>query len=203
MANQHYLRLVCLSDTHGLHDQVAVPDGDVLLHAGDVSRRGELLEVIEFNRWLGTLPHRHKVVIAGNHDFLFEQEPGLAASLITHATYLNDTEIQIEGVRIWGSPISPWYHDWAFNRQPGAEIQRHWDLVPPGTDILITHGPPHGVLDLTRTGQMVGCPSLRQMVAKIGPRLHLFGHIRFVNACLLNARYEPVNAPVVIDWPLA
>jgi Icc-related predicted phosphoesterase len=209
------MRIVCLSDTHGLHKQVAVPDGDLLLHAGDVSRRGGLAEVIEFNRWLGTLPHPHKVLIAGNHDFLFEQEPALAASLITNAIYLNDSGVEIGGIRIWGSPISPEYHNWAFNRQRGAIIRRHWNLIPAGTDILITHGPPLGVLDLARDGQATGCSDLLEVVEKIGPKLHLFGHIheaygqlqrggtRFVNASSLNANYEPVNPAVVFDWPLA
>ncbi|MCU0449145.1 MAG: metallophosphatase domain-containing protein [Bernardetiaceae bacterium] len=207
------MRLVCLSDTHGLHGQIAVPEGDLLLHAGDVSRRGELTEIIEFDRWLGTLPHPHKVIVAGNHDFLFEREPHLAASLISNAIYLNDSGVEIGGVRIWGSPISPSFHNWAFNRERGADIRRHWDLIPAGTDILITHGPPQGVLDLTLDGQAVGCADLREVVQKINPGLHLFGHIHeawgqqrlgstlFVNACVLD-RYQPAHPVVVLDWPL-
>jgi Icc-related predicted phosphoesterase len=208
------MRLVCLSDTHGLHDQIVVPDGDLLLHAGDVSRRGKLSEIIEFNRWLGTLPHPHKVVIAGNHDFLFEKEPSLAASLISNAVYLNDSGVEIGGIRIWGSPISPEYHDWAFNRERGAEIRRYWDMIPPETDILITHGPPRGVLDQTQGGHLAGCADLAEVVEKIGPKLHLFGHIHeaygqlrlgntlYVNASVLNFSYEPVHPVVVLDWPL-
>jgi predicted phosphohydrolase len=101
------MRLVLISDTHQRHDRLVVPDGDVLVHAGDFSTRGGVEEVARFNAWLGTLPHKHKVVIAGNHDFLFEREPVLARSMLTNATYLEDSGVTIEGVRFWGSPWQP------------------------------------------------------------------------------------------------
>lgn len=206
------MKIVCLSDTHGLHRQVEVPEGDILLHAGDVSKRGKEHEIIEFNEWLGELPHPHKIVIAGNHDFLFEQQPKLAESLITNAIYLNDTFLEINGIKIWGSPISPWYHDWAFNRKRGAEIKQHWDLIPEGIDILITHGPPFGMMDFTVTGHTVGCEELARVVTRIKPKVHLFGHIHegygqvktedtlFINASNLDLNYKVVNKAVVINW---
>jgi Icc-related predicted phosphoesterase len=208
------MRLVCISDTHGLHGQMVVPEGDILLHAGDLSKRGEPYEISIFDDWLGTLPHPTKIIIAGNHDFAFERDPGLAQSLIRNAIYLNDSGVEIDGVKFWGSPISPWFHDWAFNRHRGADIRRHWDLVPAGTDVLITHGPPLGILDLTRDGDRVGCEDLLAAVQRVNPRLHLFGHIHeaygqqtigntlFVNASMLNFRYQATNAATVIDWPL-
>jgi predicted phosphohydrolase len=94
-----------------------IPDGDLLIHAGDVSSRGRLEEIEMFNEWMGSLPHRHKVVIAGNHDFFFERYPKEAKRLITNADYLNDSGILIDGFRIWGLPIQPWFYDWAFNRK--------------------------------------------------------------------------------------
>ncbi|MBC7410804.1 MAG: metallophosphoesterase, partial [Arcicella sp.] len=114
---------------------------------------GRIEEIEMFNEWMGSLPHRHKVVIAGNHDFFFEKYPKEAKRLITNATYLNDSGILIEGLHIWGSPIQPWFYDWAFNRKRGKDIRKHWDLIPTNTDILITHGPPFGILDATERGE--------------------------------------------------
>jgi Icc-related predicted phosphoesterase len=205
------MKIVCISDTHGGHDRMLIPDGDILLHAGDMSKRGREAEIRDFNAWLGTLPHRHKVVIAGNHDFLFESDPIFAESLITNAVYLNDSEITVAGLRIWGSPITPWFYDWAFNRFRGADIRPHWDLIPIGIDILITHGPPVNILDNTISGKNVGCEDLSEAIARVRPRLHLFGHIheaygvahqdqtQYINACMMDISYQPVNQAIVIE----
>lgn len=207
------MRIVMISDTHGLHRRVRIPDGDLLLHAGDLTNHGELDQVADFNDWLGTLPHRHKFVIAGNHDFCFEESDG-AARLLTNATYLLDSGVTVEGLRIWGSPWQPWFFDWAFNLQRGPEIRAKWKLVPDATDILITHGPPRGFGDRTDSGEDAGCADLlAEIRERIRPRLHVFGHIHegygqwndgettFVNASTCNLDYDPVQPPIVIDWP--
>lgn len=206
------MRLVLLSDTHQRHDQVAIPDGDVLVHAGDFSRTGTVREVTTFNVWLGTLPHRHKVVIAGNHDFLFEREPQVARSLLTNATYLEDSGATIDGLRFWGSPWQPRFFDWAFNLDRGAPLKAKWDLIPTGTDVLIVHGPPHGVLDRTLRGEAVGCDALRATIERLQPRLFVCGHIheaygeqrlggtRCVNASSCDVRERPVHPLIVVDW---
>ncbi|MDJ1502389.1 metallophosphatase domain-containing protein [Xanthocytophaga agilis] len=205
------MRIVCISDTHGAHSEIAIPDGDLLIHAGDISKRGKEPEIIDFNDWLSTLPHRHKVIVAGNHDFLFERNAKRAESLLTHAVYLRNTDVKIEGLTIWGSPITPWFFDWAFNRQRGADIRRYWDRIPINTDILVTHGPPRGILDKTDRGDTVGCDDLLEAVWKVKPKLHLFGHIheaygqievdnmQFINASIMNLNYKPVNDPIIID----
>jgi Icc-related predicted phosphoesterase len=205
------MKIVCISDTHSLHRQFQIPEGDILLHAGDVSKRGRLPEIVEFNDWLGTLPHPHKIIIAGNHDFLFEQEPLVAKSLISNAIYLEDSGVEIAGLKIWGSPMSPWFFDWAFNRERGEEIRRHWQMIPSDTQILITHGPPFGILDLTIHSQQVGCEDLLATVEGLQPQIHLFGHIheaygkhtigntQYINASLLDVNYKPVNQPIVIE----
>ena len=125
--------------------------------------------------------------------------------------YLNDSGIEIEGTKFWGSPIQPWFHDWAFNRVRGEEIKRHWDLIPMDTDVLITHGPPFGLLDMCANGERVGCKDLLETIAKIRPRVHAFGHIHekygiarvdktiFVNACCLNESYVPTHNPIDIE----
>jgi Icc-related predicted phosphoesterase len=205
------MKIVCISDTHSLHNAFQIPEGDILLHAGDISKRGRLPEIVEFNNWLGTLSHRHKIIIAGNHDFLFEQEPAVAKSLITNALYLEDSGVEIEGIKIWGSPMSPWFFDWAFNRERGEEIRRHWQMIPANTDILITHGPPFGILDLTIHSKQVGCEDLLEIVTSLAPKTHLFGHIheaygkrkigktQYINASLLDVNYKPVHQPIVLE----
>jgi len=210
------LNLVLISDTHGLHDQLSLPSGDIILHAGDVSSRGTEKEIIEFLDWFKDLNYQHKIFIPGNHDFFFEKKSPktIAAIIPPSVTYLNDSGVEIEGVKIWGSPITPWFFDWAFNRQRGTEIKKHWDLIPSDTDILMTHGPVHGILDKTIAGVAAGCKELLKKIENSNIKLHLSGHIhegygervvngvRYINASVLNVRYRQVNAPVTLDFDL-
>lgn len=206
------MRIVFISDTHTRHREVRVPEGDILVHSGDISGRGGAKEISLFMAWMDQQPHAHKVMIAGNHDFLAERNPEEFLSLVpSGVTYLNDSGVEIAGLKIWGSPIQPWFHDWAFNRQRGPEIDVHWKKIPSGTDLLITHGPPYGILDTTTNGEKVGCADLLRRVEEIRPRIHVFGHIHeaygqhhqngthFINASSLNHRYMPVFDPVVVD----
>ncbi len=205
------MRIVCLSDTHDFHDRLVVPDGDVLLHAGDATMGGKPFQVEAFARWFAARPHRHKIVVAGNHDRMFERTPTQARTLLRNVVYLQDDEITVDGLRIWGSPWQPWFHDWAFNLERGPQIAAKWELIPAGIDVLITHGPPAGILDRTSRGEDVGCADLRRELQRIRPRLHVFGHIheaygtveidgtRYVNASICTERYHPVQLPIVVD----
>jgi predicted phosphodiesterase len=207
------LRLVIVSDTHGFHD-ASLPDGDVLIHAGDGCKRGTIDEA---RAWLDALrrqPHPHKLVIAGNHDRCFETTPELVRPLTHGLTYLQDDVTTIAGLRFWGAPWQPWFLSWAFNLQRGAEIAEKWALIPADIDVLVTHGPPHGILDRTYDDRPVGCEELRRVVDRIAPRVHAFGHIHeaygtqvqgrtlFVNASICTLRYQPDQAPIVVDLPL-
>lgn len=200
-----------------------MPHGDVLVHCGDITAHGHLREVEAFVAWLAVQPPRHKVFIAGNHDSALENDPaaGHAIAAAAGVIYLDDAGCSIDGVRFWGSPITPRHMDWSFMRDPGADIQQHWDLVPDETDVLITHGPPWGILDtLYRQGggaEHTGCPSLLASLSRIRPRLHLFGHIHeghgvhpvtdvhsddvtaFHNVATMNEFYSIANAPVIIE----
>lgn len=205
------MRIVCLSDTHDLHGQLEVPDGDLLLHAGDATMSGTPQQIEEFDAWLARQPHRHKVVIAGNHDWGFQRTPARARSLLRHATYLEDSLAEVAGLRIWGAPWQPWFYDWAFNLARGPQIAAKWALIPDGIDVLITHGPPLGILDRTSRGDAVGCADLLAALVRVRPRLHVFGHIHeaygrldrdgciFVNASNCSERYRPVQPPIVVD----
>jgi len=104
---------VCISDTHGLTDQEnfpPVPDGDILLHAGDISQQGNVDHIAQFNAWLGSLPHQYKIVIAGNHDKMLD--PNLNETsremkrLLTNCIYLEDDAVYIKGIKIYGTPFS-------------------------------------------------------------------------------------------------
>ncbi len=205
------MRIVCISDTHGLARGIAVPDGDLLVHAGDLSAHGEPQQVAAEARWLRSLPHRHKVVIAGNHDFLFERSPSAARALMEGLVYLEDEETEILGLRIYGSPWQPEFCGWAFGLPRGPEIRAKWDRIPAGIGLLVTHGPPMGIGDLTTYGEHVGCADLLEGVRRVRPRWHVFGHIHegrgvteaegttFVNASVCTASYRPTNVPIVLD----
>ncbi len=172
------MQLVVLSDTHGNHRDIAVPDGDLLIHAGDFgSMFGSIDELREFNDFLGELPHRHKIFVAGNHDFCFERENEDARNTLTNARYLQDESVEIEGVKFYGSPYQPQFLNWAFNLPRGQPLWRKWQLIPPDTDVLITHCPPHGIGDRTYYRRHVGCKELLARVTEVKPRLHVFGHI--------------------------
>ena len=171
------MRIVLLSDTHAQHDDLDVPDGDVLIHAGDFCSTGTLHEVESFGRFLARLPHAHKVVVAGNHDFACEETPQEAREALGEVHYLFDSGVELDGVRFWGSPWQPVFMNWAFNLPRGEPLRAVWERMPSDVDVLVTHGPPHGILDETHRGQHVGDEALRQRVLAVRPRLHLFGHI--------------------------
>ena len=140
------MRIVCIADTHELHRELVVPPGDLLIHAGDItffSRRPRMYR--HFDLWLGELPHRHKIIIPGNHDFLLEDP--LERNAITNATLLVDSGVEIEGLKIWGSPVTPLCGG-AFWMPTAADRRRHWARIPEGLDILVSHGPPLAFLTL-------------------------------------------------------
>jgi predicted phosphodiesterase len=207
------IRLVFISDTHGFHD-IEVPAGDVLIHAGDGCNRGTLDEARRWGAFLHAQPHRHKLMIAGNHDRCFESDlDGARRTLPASLVFLHDSGCEVEGMRVWGAPWQPWFLSWAFNLPRGPELASKWALIPDATDILITHGPPHGILDRTSSGEAVGCEDLRRAIERVRPRVHAFGHIHegygtafvdgtmFVNASTCTLSYRPTNPAIVIDLP--
>ena len=200
------MRLVLTSDTHSKQDLIKnLPDGDVFVHAGDFMTSGlHPEEILSFNRWLGRQPIEHRVVCGGNHDRLFESSGVLARELLSNATYLENTGVTINGVSFWGSPYTPEFSNWAFMYRRGAEAKRCWEQIPTGLDVLITHGPPYGILDQTAAGgKHQGCEELLKAVKAKKPKVHVFGHIhggagtfeegdtRFINAAYLDEQYRP------------
>jgi len=207
------LKFVVISDTHCRHYSLKLPKGDVLIHAGDITYRGRQDEVEDFLKWFKVQPFQHKIFIAGNHDFFFQQaKKHVIESLIPkEVIYLNDSGTVIDGFKVWGSPITPFFFNWAFNRLRGATINKHWNLIPNDTDILITHGPVFGILDSVLSEKNVGCKDLLKKVQAIKPKVHICGHIHesygkvkvadtiFINACVLNESYEMANPPITFQ----
>lgn len=219
------MRVVCISDTHGLHGRIEVPEGDLLLHAGDICNHGQSNEVKAFRKWMRDLPHPHKVLIAGNHDWALDcfsdhhraAKPEKVARLVEQFAedgihYLQDSSVTIEGLNIYGSPWQPLFFHWAFNLpRKGPELYARWKAIPEDTDILLTHGPPHGILDLSASGHQTGCERLEERLRNLNVRLHVFGHIHeaygtqtqgsriYANACSCDLDYRPVNPPLVFE----
>lgn len=227
-------RLVCVSDTHLSHEQgssvlpaFTVPPGDVFVHAGDMTWSGTLDEIVRAMKWILRLPHPHKVIIAGNHDRLFERNNALARSLVPESiVYLEDQPVEVMGLSFYGSPWTPRFLNWAFNLDRGGPLREKWAMIPHKLDVLVTHGPPYGVLDEvpvepkhglwepgSRLKEHVGCGELRKVVMdKARPKLHLFGHIHcsrgvhktghtvFVNAAIVDDMCEPRAHAVVVDF---
>lgn len=219
------MKLVFLSDTHNLHDQILVPNGDALFHSGDFSVYGNEAEAVNFARWFRNQPHKHKVVIAGNHDkFAVNNYTLLKEALGPDVTYLDNQGAIIEGLVIWGSPWTPTFgQGWAFNADPGEDIQRHWAKIPDDVNILLTHGPAYGILDWTynwqppHDKQHVGDYDLLVRLRELKDlKIHAFGHIHdphgFVfgvnDSIAVNAAntiispsrgYVYHNLPIVID----
>lgn len=214
------MRIVLISDTHEQHDQVTVPPCDVLIHAGDLTYRGTIPAVQEALGWLDKQPAEHVICIAGNHDFLFEERPGIAKDLLLHTRveYLENSGVTIQGVKFWGSPLTPKFFDWAFmyDRATGKEV---WEQIPNDIDVLITHGPAYGIGDQAaphKGSEHLGCFDLRQALDRVQPKLFVFGHIHggnsnmgsvhelgvqgyCYNASVVNEAYKVVNKPYEID----
>jgi len=204
------MRLVCLADTHNLHHHLPIPEGDVLIHAGDCTDGGTRNETNNFLRWMQEQPHPYKILIPGNHDFFFEKKELLRT--IPHGIHvLLDQELVIQGKRFWGSPVTPGMINWAFNRERGKAMQLHWDLIPRNVDVLITHTPPYGIMDQIESGERLGCEDLLKTLKDVQPAVHLFGHIHyssgflkrentaFYNLSILDESGRIMQSPLVID----
>lgn len=208
------MRVVCLADTHGFHDKIEVPKGDILIVAGDFTKIGRLREVSSFNFWLSQQNFKHKIIVAGNHDKLFQVDPGIAKIILNEkkVIYLEDNFVEIDNIKFYGSPWSLKFYNWWFTFPKGSEeLREKWNLIPDDTDVLITHCPPFGIMDQSMEGVNCGCEILLERIKKINPKYHIFGHIHeeygqlkqgnvnFINASICTRSYMPINKPIIID----
>ena len=209
------MKIVIISDTHGKHKRLdKLPDGDVIIHCGDMTTIGQSHEIQNFMGWFSHLnQYSHRICCAGNHDWLFERSHILAMEKVPeNVTYLEDSGVEIEGIKFWGTPVQLPFNNWAFNR-PEHKLVEHWKAIPDNTDVLITHCPPHTIFDWSIYDKIhTGSPSLYfEVVDRIRPKLHCFGHIHggygikvienttFINASNLDEDYMCVNAPVLFE----
>ena len=227
------MKIMFLSDTHGRHLEITelygeLPYVDIIVHSGDCTRYGEFEETDLFMNWFSKQNAKHKVLVAGNHDFVLQQMDRRNWLLANNygVTYLEDSFINIDGIGIYGSPWSPVFGMWAFMKQRNAELDEVWQKVPTdgSVDLLVTHSPRYGRFDVSVRGNYnVGCEMLANRINDIHPKVHVFGHIHecggmikeetevplkgmiSLNASLLNIRYVLAN-PIWIwdtetnDW---
>lgn len=191
------MKIVCISDTHNQHEKLDLPEGDVLVHAGDWTGTGTTKQVINFIRWFSKQPHRYKVLIAGNHEITLDEESYKERWFWFHKTsplpyhdiknyvkresgiyYLENEGVSIEGINFYGSPVTPYFGGWGFNVERGKPIEKVWKAIPTNTDVLITHGPPHGYGDNLNNDERAGCSDLtHEIETRINPKVLICGHI--------------------------
>ena len=206
------LTIVLISDTHAMHRGVEVPPGDLLIHAGDFTMDSMSAEkLLDFNEWLGELPHPYRVVIPGNHDGVVDDLS--RRRLISNATLLINEGIEVMGLKIWGSPVTPLFGE-AFGVASERDRAKVYSRIPGDTDVLVTHGPPYGILDQQPGSEYhEGCRQLLDAVRRVKPMLHVFGHVHagygtygnsetlFVNAALPDEGFGLSNRPHVFRLP--
>jgi Icc-related predicted phosphoesterase len=209
------LKLVLISDTHTMHERVQLLEGDVLVHAGDMCSYGSVQEAQDCLDWLDRQPFEHVVAIAGNHDWAFAKPEMKEQLRFGRINYLENSSVNIGGKNFYGSPVQPEFCNWAFNVARGEAIKKCWDMIPENVDILITHGPPRGILDQAASHlhtPCLGCDDLFEAVERVNPKIHVFGHIhggygkaqfgdgtKFFNASVVNEAYKVTNRPWEVE----
>lgn len=225
------MKIVAISDTHTKHKKLTIPECDVLVHAGDFSWTGDFFEVRDFRWWLADQPAACKVVIAGNHEETLDSthskfNPHIREILRglddSGIYYLENSDVVIDGIKFYGTPWTPWFHDWGFNGVEGADapfrrgrmLEEVYGDIPDDTNVLICHGPPYDILDRSDDNDRCGSTEMRKILEsdKLADLcLYLCGHIHEsrghetacggVNICnvsSLKRDYETVNPPVII-----
>ena len=211
------MEITFISDTHTQHRYLTddLVGGDLIVHSGDISSMGKPREIRSFLEWFETLPYTYKIFIAGNHDWGFQNNRKEILSMVEEfdVIYLQDEFVEIDSVKIYGTPWQPEFYNWAFNLPRGEIINKVWSLIPNDIDVLITHGPPFGHLDnASKDNCKLGCEGLLNRIEVVKPKIHAFGHIHggygykefkgihLINAASLDEAYDYTNKPLTIDW---
>jgi len=214
-----------ISDVHCKFNKLIIPECDILLSTGDYSFLGEPHEVKNFHEWLNKQDAKHIISVQGNHEKGVEKNFALSKQIAEEACprvhFIEEGLIELEGLKIWCSAMTPYFHNWAYNRYRGDEIKRHWDRIPFDIDALATHGPPYGILDPVLRfdvgkGEVVvdhvGCKDLLDRIKELkNLKLHCFGHlhsgygivdlngVKYANAAICDENYKPSNIPIVVE----
>ena len=227
------MRILFTSDSHSLQNEIPkqwLMEADAICHSGDICLKGSFQEGHAFMEWFSELPYKHKIFTVGNHDICFDpshprykyfkqdfdrvypDKIGNIREIIPeNITFLDNSSIEIDGLKFWGFPQTPEFYNWAFNVPRGAELAKFTDQIPLDTDVLLTHGPPQGILDMTMRGEYVGCEELKNRLEEVKPLVHSFGHIHeargvvktedtlFLNSSVVNLNYFVVNKPYLVE----
>lgn len=202
------MRIALISDTHQQHSKIAVPECDLLIHSGDACNSGSMSEFASFANWMEEQTQaKHKIYVPGNHDWLVERSFNMAKGLLGSTHLLVGAAIEIEGCKIYGLPWSSAFCNWAFQADDiglNEYRYRHMDdylkEIPLDTDILVTHGPPFGILDQNEYGESCGSKTVRNWLDRktLKPTLYVCGHIhqgvgycKVGNVHILNAAKDP------------
>lgn len=220
-------KICCISDTHNNHSNIKIESCDIVIHAGDGTNFGRESEVKSLINWLSECDATYKIYVPGNHDI------GLEKNIEEYSTWfkdagimlLNERSVVVDGfsvhdhheyeLKIYGCPITPRFGSWAFMANRGMDINKHWDKIDDSIDILVTHGPPYGMLDSVphhiEMVERVGCEMLIKAVERVKPKLHVFGHVHesagsckfdnveFVNAAQCNEYNALVHKPIYVN----
>ena len=200
------MHLLHLSDSHNQHRSLEnLPEADIIVHSGDFSFAGTRAEFLDFLNWFLGLDYQHKIFIGGNHDYFLEgkSQKDIQKMLPKNCHYLFHSGVTIENIKFWGVPMF-------VSEDIDGSYFRKIKRIPKNTDILISHNPPFGILDLD--GKInFGCVDLLEKIVEIKPKFHLFGHIHnaygiekskhttFSNASILNGNYEFQNLPNLFE----
>lgn len=213
------MKIWAFSDTHGKHGFINTPaDVDMAIFAGDAGMfknpRACLPDYLNFLTWYGNLDIPYKIMINGNHCTAFEQGFVKREDIPPSIIYLENESVTLEGIKIYGSPQTLMFYNWAYNVR-SESIGKYWDAIPDDTDILVTHSPPHNILDRCADGYRAGCHQLESRVLEVKPRYHIFGHIHedggktqqgdgtvYVNASVLNEDYQVSNDGITISYDI-
>ena len=221
------MKIVCISDVHGKWNKIEIPECDILISAGDYSFTGEQHMIRDFHEWMCKQPAKHKISVQGNHEKWVEKNFDLAKQMAKEACpdihFVDEGLVEMGGLKIWCSAITPFFCNWAWNRYRGDDIQKHWDKIPANgsIDLVVTHGPCHGIFDdLERFNgakcefeiEYTGCLQLLNKIIEIRPKAHICGHIHehggkqlvrdgitFVNASICDENYKAVNPPIILE----
>jgi Icc-related predicted phosphoesterase len=220
------MKIVCISDTHSVHDRMKhpLPMGDVLVHAGDFSRTGTALQIDSFARWFASQPHPHKLVICGNHEVEYSGNVKYYKKFLEsyggNVKFIHNELIEIDGIKFYGESRSPIIGNWGWGYEAGPDARDVWDEFPEEADVLVCHGPPLMYGDVcpdyrnrwTNRLVHVGCPELLERLSEAKTKWVVCGHIHYsygphttpwgstiVNAAICTESQEPDNRPLVID----
>lgn len=209
------MKICMLSDVHEQWHNLVVPECDLLVSAGDYSYLGRQHIVDSFHYWLSMQKAKHIISVQGNHEVWvemnFQEARDRVHKIDKRILFVADQEAIVEGKRIWCSSITPAFHNWAWNVPRGKKIRAYWDQIPDDIDMLVTHGPPYGILDQqiphpqpsnvpsnTAKYDHLGCEELIKKVRQFkNLKLHVFGHIHGSSGVYVDQACRYNSKPIV------